>query len=100
MKITFFSNFLNHHQLPFCKEMYKCIGEDFKFVATEPVPEERLNMGYHDMSTQYPFALNCLLTLEKKLSEYKKSTFLHLFHAINTLVMSFFLSPVGKAHFI
>lgn len=58
MKITFFSNFLNHHQLPFCKEMYKCIGEDFKFVATEPVPEERLNMGYHDMSAQYPFALN------------------------------------------
>ena len=58
MKITFFSNFLNHHQLPFCKEMYECIGEDFRFVATEPVPEERLNMGYHDMSTQYPFALN------------------------------------------
>jgi glycosyltransferase involved in cell wall biosynthesis len=58
MKITFYSNFLNHHQLPFCKEMYECIGEDFKFVATEPVPEERLNMGYHDMSTQYPFALN------------------------------------------
>ena len=58
MKITFFSNFLNHHQIPFCKEMYECIGEDFKFVATEPVPEERLNMGYHDMSTQYPFALN------------------------------------------
>ena len=25
MKITFFSNFLNHHQLPFCKEMYECI---------------------------------------------------------------------------
>lgn len=58
MKITFFSNFLNHHQLPFCKEMYECIGEDFKFVATEPVPQERLNMGYHDMSTQYPFAIN------------------------------------------
>ena len=58
MKITFFSNFLNHHQLPFCKEMYESIGEDFKFVATEPVPQERLNMGYRDMSTQYPFALN------------------------------------------
>lgn len=58
MKITFFSNFLNHHQLSFCKEMYGYIGEDFKFVATEPVPEERLNMGYHDMSTQYPFAIN------------------------------------------
>jgi hypothetical protein len=58
MKITFFSNFLNHHQLPFCMEMYEYIGEDFKFVATEPVSKERINMGYHDMSTQYPFALN------------------------------------------
>lgn len=58
MKITFFSNFLNHHQLPFCKEMYAKIGDNFKFVATEPIPKERLNMGYHDMSNQYPFALN------------------------------------------
>jgi len=58
MKITFFSNFLNHHQLPFCKEMSKKNGVDFKFVATEPVPDERLKMGYHDMSTQYSFALN------------------------------------------
>lgn len=58
MKVTFYSNFLNHHQLTFCKEMYKRLGCDFKFVATEPVPQERLTMGYHDMSTQYPFALN------------------------------------------
>lgn len=62
MKITFFSNFLNHHQLPFCKEMYEKIGNDFKFVATEPIPQERLNMGYLDMSTQYPFTLNTYST--------------------------------------
>lgn len=58
MKITFFSNFLNHHQLPFCNEMYKILGKDFKFVATEPIHQERLNMGYSDMSTMYPFTLN------------------------------------------
>lgn len=58
MKITFFSNFLNHHQLPFCTEMYSIVGSDFKFVATEPVPEERINMGYYDMSTLYPFSIN------------------------------------------
>ena len=58
MKITFFSNFLNHHQLPFCLEMYQNIGDDFRFVATEPIPEERLKMGYVDMSVQYPFAIN------------------------------------------
>lgn len=57
MKITFFSNFLNHHQLPFCLEMYKELGEGFTFVATEPVPEERLKMGYHSMNEQYPFVI-------------------------------------------
>lgn len=58
MKVTFFSNFLNHHQLPFCKEMYNLLGENFKFVATETIHEERLKMGYRDMSKEYPFSIN------------------------------------------
>ncbi|KKB40904.1 glycosyltransferase family 4 protein [Bacillus thermotolerans] len=58
MRITFFSNFLNHHQLPFCLEMYEKLGEDFKFIATEPIHAERLQMGYEDMSKKYPFSLN------------------------------------------
>ncbi len=58
MKITFFSNFLNHHQLPFCQEMRKILGNDFVFVATEPVEKERLAMGYKDMSLLYDFSIN------------------------------------------
>lgn len=58
MKVTFFSNFLNHHQLPFCKAMYEKLGNDFKFVATESIPKERLDMGYEDMSKLYPFSIN------------------------------------------
>jgi glycosyltransferase involved in cell wall biosynthesis len=58
MKITMFSNFLNHHQLPFCLEMYKLLGENFKFVATEPIHKERLELGYTNMSELYPFTLN------------------------------------------
>ena len=46
MKITFFSNFLNHHQIPFCNEMYKLLGEDYKFVATEPMDQERVKLGW------------------------------------------------------
>ena len=37
MKLTYVSNFLGSHQLPFCEEMYKRIGNDFKFVETEPI---------------------------------------------------------------
>ena len=50
MKITFYSNFLNHHQLPFCQEMVRKLGEDFKFVATEKIPLERLQLGYEDIN--------------------------------------------------
>ncbi|WP_313449046.1 hypothetical protein [Streptococcus parasuis] len=38
--------------------MYEKFGDNFKFIATEQVPTERLKMGYYDMSNQYPFALN------------------------------------------
>lgn len=57
MKVTFYSNFLNHHQLPFCLAMDRLTKGNFTFVATTPVPAKRLNMGYHDMNKQYPFVL-------------------------------------------
>lgn len=57
MKIAFFSNFLNHHQLPICLAFDKLTGGKFTFVATTPVPQARLNLGYHDMNKQYPFVL-------------------------------------------
>lgn len=57
MKVTFYSNYMNHHQLPFSLAMDKLTGGNYTFVATTPVPQERLRMGYHDMNRQYPFVL-------------------------------------------
>lgn len=57
MKIAFFSNFLNHHQLPLCQALAVQEGVEFVFVATEQIPQDRLNMGYADMNTQYPFVV-------------------------------------------
>ncbi len=57
MKITLFSNFLNHHQTPFCDEMYKLLGNDFTFVSTEIIPETFLQNGYPDC-TNYSYNLN------------------------------------------
>lgn len=57
MKITFFSNFLNHHQLPFCLEMNKKANVEFRFVATEAIPEERLKLGYENMNSSYDFVI-------------------------------------------
>ena len=57
MRIAFFSNFLNHHQLPLCMEFCKKEGVKFNFVATEPISQDRLDMGYADMNKEYDFVL-------------------------------------------
>lgn len=48
IKITFFSNYLIHHQTPLCEALMKLSKVDFHFVATEPTDNERINMGYRD----------------------------------------------------
>lgn len=67
MTITFFSNFLNHHQLPLCKEFIELIGEDnFRFVATESIHEERVKMGYENMNIKYSFVVRSYESDEQK----------------------------------
>ena len=56
MKVAFFSNYLNHHQLPLCQEFLAHNDVEFVFVATEPIDEGRLKMGCENMNT-YPFVV-------------------------------------------
>lgn len=44
--VTMISNFINHHQIPFCNEMYERLGDSFTFIQTEPMEEERAGMGW------------------------------------------------------
>lgn len=57
MKVAFVSNFLNHHQLPLCLAFNEIIGVSFKFIATSPIPQERIDMKYEDMNHKYDFVL-------------------------------------------
>lgn len=58
MTITFFSNFLNDHQLPFCQELIGRVGKDnFRFVADEIIDPERVAMGFADMNEIYSFVV-------------------------------------------
>ncbi|MEG1175579.1 MAG: glycosyltransferase family 4 protein [Ruthenibacterium sp.] len=57
MTFTFFSNFLNHHQLPLCLAWYEALGADFTFVATQPFDAQEVAASYCDMNTAYPFCL-------------------------------------------
>ena len=58
MKITFVSNYINHHQIPVSNELYRQLGEDYCFVQTEPIEAERLQMGWQDQTGKLPF-LKC-----------------------------------------
>ena len=55
--IVFVSNFMNHHQLPFSMEMLRRNDVEYTFIALEPIPKERLDMGYEDMNHKYEFVL-------------------------------------------
>ena len=65
MKITFYSNYLNHHQLPFCEALYEKYGEDFHFVACTPFNSLRKSLGYRDMNHEYPFVVRAYENTEQ-----------------------------------
>ncbi|MEG2151347.1 MAG: glycosyltransferase [Bacteroidaceae bacterium] len=50
MTITFFTNFINHHQVPVADHLYSLLENDYHFVATEKVPQSFLDSGYPDFS--------------------------------------------------
>ena len=51
MRVTFVSNYMNHHQQPFSEAMRARLGEDYTFIQTQPMEEERVQMGW-DTSVQ------------------------------------------------
>ena len=57
MKVTFYSNFLTHHQVPFCLAMQKRLGDDFKFVSTVKIFQWRLDLGFEDLDQKYDFVV-------------------------------------------
>lgn len=57
MKVTFYSNFLTHHQVPFCLEMQKRLGDNFKFVSTVKIFQWRLDLGFEDLDKKYDFVI-------------------------------------------
>lgn len=55
MKLTFVSNYINHHQIPVSNELYRLLGEDYTFIQTEPIEAERLQMGWQDEGGELPY---------------------------------------------
>lgn len=68
MKITMISNYINHHQIPFSNALYDMLGENYRFIQTEPMEEERIRMGWGIEAEKIPY----VLFLDKDLEECKK----------------------------
>lgn len=67
MRVTFVSNYLNRHQIPFCEAMYAKLEGQFRFVQTEPMEKERRDLGWKlDGSYEY------VIEFEKDPKEAKK----------------------------
>ncbi len=54
MKLSFVSNFFNHHQQHISNALYRLLDGGYNFIQTESVPDERKKLGYRsDFSEGY-----------------------------------------------
>lgn len=65
MKIAFISNFLNHHQTPVADELYRRLGDDYRFISTTETPESFLKSGYPDCRA-FPYNILAYESEEKR----------------------------------
>lgn len=57
MKTVFISNYINHHQIPFSDALYERLGEEYHFIQTEPMEEERVKMGWALDASRIPYVV-------------------------------------------
>ena len=57
MKAVFISNYINHHQIPFSNALYEQLGDDYHFIQTEPMEEERIAMGWGLDAATLPYVV-------------------------------------------
>ncbi len=57
MKTVFISNYINHHQIPFSDALYERLGEEYHFIQTEPMEEERVKMGWSLDGARIPYVV-------------------------------------------
>ena len=55
MKLTIVSNYINHHQIPMSNVLYQKLGDDFAFIQTSPMEEDRVKMGWGSEVQNIPY---------------------------------------------
>lgn len=57
MRVTFVSNYINHHQIPISTVLYEKWGGGYHFIQTEPMEEERVRQGWNPNTEELPYLL-------------------------------------------
>lgn len=57
MIIVFASNWFNHHEKFFCDAINSIPDVEFYFIQTESIPDERLKLGYQDITKSTPYCI-------------------------------------------
>lgn len=57
VNIVLISNYLNHHSLSLCKALQQVTDNNFYFVSTKEITEERKKFGYQDINNKYDFVV-------------------------------------------
>lgn len=70
MTLTFVTNHVHHHQLPLADEFYRLLGNDYRYVATKPLPDWLIKGGY-DPSLDRPYIIRSYIS-EGKMAEARK----------------------------
>lgn len=65
MKLVFLTNLIHHHQIPLADEFYKILGDDYKYITTENMPQFLITGGYSE-HTDKPYLIRLEGSLEKK----------------------------------
>lgn len=58
MRITFVSNYINHHQMPFSEACFRRLEGEYFFIQTEPMEAERVAMGWAGEVGQLSYVRN------------------------------------------
>mgnify|MGYP000103783301 CR=1 FL=1 len=56
MTLTFFTNYIHHHQIPLADAFYQQLGTDYRFVAMEELPDWLIKGGY-DPTIDRPYII-------------------------------------------
>lgn len=62
MRVAFFTNSLNHHQIGLADELYRLTEGKYTLIETQPLNEERLKMGF--VSYDRPYVLKAYISNE------------------------------------